>query len=287
MELREFGLERYKGYAEPTQLRLAPLTILVGANNSGKTALARAIRLLAGGLAPSDQDTSEPLPLESGGIHHGLAFRDLVSGRAVHGWLRLSAIFTNSDRELSLKATVRNVESSNRPPQRQIAHWSLRHDAREVVLDRKGWEEQSSYDVLVSGSKKSPRQVAWRGLLPKQPGCLDDWVEPAADDLKAWTAGVRHLQCPRRFPESPLPVPEGSPVDIGPHGERATVALAADDALREAVSKWYRSAFGVAIDVLSLGDFFELRARSVDAGVRLAQSGPGTFTRAPRSPLRR
>ena len=275
MELREIGFERYKGYAEPTQLGLAPLTILVGANNSGKTALARAIRLLAGGLAPSDQNTPEPLPLESGGIRHGLAFRDLVSGRAVHGWLRLSAIFANGDCELSFEATVRNVESPNRPPQRQLSRWSLRHDAREVVLDRKGLEERSCYDVVVSGSKKSPRQVAWRGLLPEQPGCLDEWVESAADDLRAWTAGVRHLQCPRRLPESPLPVPERSPVDIGPHGEHATVALAANDTLREAVAKWYRDAFGVTVDVLGVGGYFELSARSVDTSVRLAQSGRG------------
>ena len=90
MELRKFSLERYKGYAELAEVELAPLTILVGANNSGKTALAQAVQLLAGGLASSEKDTSEPLPLESGGIHHGETFEDLVTGRAVHGWLRLS-----------------------------------------------------------------------------------------------------------------------------------------------------------------------------------------------------
>lgn len=96
MELRKVNLERYKGYAEPTEIEMAPLTILVGANNSGKTALAQAIQLLAGGLAPSDQDMAEPLPLESGGIRHGLTFRDLVSRRAVHGWLRLSVTYFES-----------------------------------------------------------------------------------------------------------------------------------------------------------------------------------------------
>ena len=118
MELRKLSLERYKGYAEPTEVELAPLTILVGANNSGKTALAQAIRLLAGGLAPADQDVSEPLPLASGGIRHGLAFRDLVTGRAVHGRLHLSATFSNSGGELSLAATIGNVESPDRPSQR-------------------------------------------------------------------------------------------------------------------------------------------------------------------------
>ena len=52
MELREFSVERYKGYAELAKVELAPLTILVGSNNSGKTALAQVIQLLAGGLAP-------------------------------------------------------------------------------------------------------------------------------------------------------------------------------------------------------------------------------------------
>ncbi len=48
MELRKLSLERYKGYAEPVEIELAPLTILVGANNAGKTALAQAIQLFAG-----------------------------------------------------------------------------------------------------------------------------------------------------------------------------------------------------------------------------------------------
>ena len=277
MELRKISLERYKGYAEPTEVELAPLTILVGANDSGKTALAQAIRLLAGGLAPADQDISEPLPLASGGVRHGLTFRDLVTGRAVHGWLRLSATFLNSDGELSLAVTVRNVESMNRPPQRQISEWVLRCDAHEARLNREGLDEQSSYGVRVSDIEKSPRQVAWRGLLPQQPSNVADWVEAATDDLKAWTAGVRHLRCPRRLLSSPLPIPERSPVDLGPNGDITPLALAADDELREAVGKWYRSVFGVAIDVVGVGGYFELHVRAQNryADVRLAQSGRG------------
>ena len=193
MELRKFSLKRYKGYSEPTRVDLAPLTILVGANNSGKTALAQAIPLLAGGLASSDQDMSEPLPLEAGGIRHGLTFRDLVTGRSVHGQLRLSATFLSGGRERSLEVTIRNVESPNRPPRRQISHWILRCDAYEVILSKEGLDEHSPYKVRVSGSDSEmpPRQVAWRGLLPQQPSNLQDWVEETANDLKAWTSGVR------------------------------------------------------------------------------------------------
>ena len=90
VELRRFGLERYKGYAQRVDVELAPMTILVGPNNSGKTALAQAIQLLAGGLAASDRDAREPLPLESGGLRHGRTFEDLVTERVVHGRLWLS-----------------------------------------------------------------------------------------------------------------------------------------------------------------------------------------------------
>ena len=122
MKLRSLGFERYKGYADPTRLELAPLTILVGANNSGKTASAQAIQLLAGGLAPSEKDQSEPLPLVSGGIRHGQTFEDLVTGRAVHGWLRMSANLVDDNESLSLSATVNNVVSLTSPPERQITH---------------------------------------------------------------------------------------------------------------------------------------------------------------------
>ena len=275
MELRKFGFARYKGYTEPTRIELAPLTILVGANNSGKTALAQAIRLLAGGLAPPNQSDSEPLPLESGGILHGLAFRDLLSGRAVHGRLSMSATFLDRGRELSFEAEISNVESPHRPPQRQISHWRLRRDTREVVLDRKGLDEESPYDVRVSDSKRLTRQVTWRGLLPQHPGSFDNWVESVADDLRAWTTGVRHLCCPRQFPELPRPMPERLPLDLGPHGEGAPLAIAADDELREAVSEWYRNAFGVDIEVQGMVGYFELRARIRGVSVRLAQSGRG------------
>ena len=122
MELRKFSLERYKGYARRVDVEIAPLTILVGPNNAGKTALAQAIQLLAGGLAPSERDAREPLPLESGGIRHGETFEDLVTGRAAHGRLKLSITLADGSAESSLAAAVTNVAAPGRasgaPPDR-------------------------------------------------------------------------------------------------------------------------------------------------------------------------
>ena len=150
LELRRLGLERYKGYARATEMQLAPLTILVGANNAGKTALARAIQLVAGGLAPTPEYASEPLPPMSGGLRHGETFEDLVTGRASHGRLRLSATFAYGDRELSLSATVTNVVSGNGATERQISDWSLGCEDRKVALRRQGFERGSGYEIDVS-----------------------------------------------------------------------------------------------------------------------------------------
>ena len=277
MELRKFSLERYKGYAESAEVELAPLTILVGANNSGKTALAQAVQLLAGGLASSGKDTSEPLPLESGEIHHGEVFEDLVTGRTVHGRLFVSATLTDNGNEVSLSATVRNVESPARPSERQISDWSLRSDGHEVVVRRQGFDERSPYQVHVSGTAQEPRQIDWRGLIPRQPDNLATWVEARVNGLEAWALGVRHLPCPRSLLESPFTTVEHSPLVLGPNGRDAPLAMAADDDLRESVREWYRRAFGVGIDVVAQGSYSELvvRASPRDANVRLLQSGRG------------
>ena len=291
MELRSFGLERYRGYADPTEMELAPLTILVGANNSGKTALAQAIQLLAGGLAPSESENSEPLPLVSGGICHGQTFEDLVTGRAVHGRLRLSATLVDGSDELSFSTTVGNVVStsyftvnsgmdtplSTLRSARQISHWRLVSKGREIALDRQGYDRHSDYKVVVEGTEREPRQVNWRGLVPNRSNEFAGWLESNVDALKSWALGVRHLQSPRRFPSTALSMPKDATVELGPMGEHTPFALASNDRLRKSVREWYREVFGVSIDIAAQGRYFDLMVEALarDADVQLSQSGRG------------
>lgn len=277
MQLRSFGVERYKGYVRPAEVELAPLTILVGANNAGKTALAQAIQLLAGGLASLEQDASEPLPLMSGDIRHGETFEDLVAGRMMHGWLSLSATLEENGRAMSLSATVRNVVAPNRPSERQISTWSLRNDRDEVTLEREGFDKFSSYNIRISGIDQAPHRIEWDGLIPRQPDVLAGWVAPQVDALKSWATGVRHLRCPRTLLSSPFPSVERSPDMIGSNGEMTPLVLSADDALRENVREWYFKAFGISIDVVAQGSYSELVVRipSRDTSVPLVQSGRG------------
>ena len=277
MELRKLGVERYKGYTQSAEVQLAPLTILVGPNNSGKTALAQAIQLLAGGLTPPEPDAPEPLPLESGGIRHGGTFEDLVTGRAVHGRLRMSAALVDDTGETSLSATIRNVVTPDQPSARQIAEWRLASGGNEIVAERQGFDDRSDYLVSVSGATPRPRQLAWRGLLPLEPASLPEWVEARSHPLRSWARSIRYLQCPRSLRASPFATPEISPAALGPNGWHTSEILATDHELRESVRKWYRNAFGVTIDVASQGSYSELVAGSPAHGidVRLGQSGRG------------
>ena len=277
VELRKLEIERYKGYAQPAEMEVAPLTILVGPNNSGKTALAQAIQLLAGGLAPAEMDTSEPLPLESGGIRHGETFADLVTGRTVHGRLRIAATLVDDTGEICLSATVQNVVAPLKPPARQVSEWHLTSCGSRISLDRTGFGDQADYDVSVSGTEPHRRHLRWRGLIPSQPNELADWAPARVEALHGWARGVRHLRCPRTLPRSPFLTPENVPAVLGPDGVYAPLVLAANDELRESVRKWYRNAFGETIDVVPQGTYSELVAGAPAQGgtVPLTQSGRG------------
>ena len=258
-------------------MELAPLTILVGPNNAGKTALAQAIQLLAGGLAPAESDAREPLPLESGGIRHGETFEDLVTGRAPHGQLRLSVTLADGSAESSLAATVTNVVAPGRPSERQISDWRLTSGGREIVAERQGFGATSDYRISMPGAEPNPRTVAWRGLLPSRPDELAEWVAPQVDACAGWAAGVRHLRCPRSLLPSPFSATKHAPTAIGSDGRDTPLALAADDALRQSVRDWYRKTFGVRIDLAAQGKYFELVTGTPvrDDDVRLKQSGRG------------
>ena len=277
MELRRFSLERYKGYARRVDVEIAPLTILVGPNNAGKTALAQAIQLLAGSLAPVTGGVREPLALKSGGVLHGKTFEDLVTGRAAHGQLKLSITLANGDLESSLSATVTNVTAPGRPSERQISQWRLTSGDREITVERESLDEASAYRISLAGAEPDLRPVTWRGLHPVKPSELADRTIPQLAAFTGWAGGVRHLRCPRSLLPSPFSAPEHAPEGIGADGCRAPLALAADDALRESVRDWYRKTFGVRIDLAAQGKYFELATGTPlrDDDVRLDQSGRG------------
>lgn len=74
--LTAIEIERFKSYRERTRVELAPLTVLLGRNNSGKSTLIQALLLLKQTLALPRPEV--PLHLE--GMVDALSLRELTSG---------------------------------------------------------------------------------------------------------------------------------------------------------------------------------------------------------------
>ena len=277
MELRSLSLERYKGYAERAELELAPLTILVGPNDSGKSALAQAIQLLAGGLAPPEETVGEPLPLRSSGVRHGNSFEDLIAGRVPHGWIRLGIELSGNGSDLSLVARIQNVVAPDQTSERQIREWRLKNGTEETRAERLSLEKTSGYRVSRPGQAAEIQPIVWRGLLPAERHSLSSSVGAASERLRKWAGGVRYLRCPRALLRSPFHADGYTPSGLGPDGRNAPLALASDGELKDAVRKWYRDAFGVSLEVRMQGPYAELVIREPARGpdVQLAQSGAG------------
>jgi hypothetical protein len=75
-KLTAIEIERLKSYSKRTRVELAPLTVLLGRNNSGKSTLIQAILLLKQTLALPRPEV--PLHLE--GMVDALSLRELTSG---------------------------------------------------------------------------------------------------------------------------------------------------------------------------------------------------------------
>lgn len=278
MQLQKLTLEQYKCYREHTEIELAPLTILVGSNNAGKSALAQAVQLVAGGVAAPEKSGGEPLPLESGGIRHADTFVDLVAGRSAHGRVGVGATFALQGRELSLWASVQNVVSVDQNSERQIRDWRITSGGGRIRAERISLDERSEYNLSVNGRPAAAsRTIRWRGLLPVKLGDVPPWLAKNAEALRKWAGGMRHLKCPRKLAASPFLADGPTPTELGVDGANAPLVLASDEPLREAVRDWYRGAFGVRLDIRSQGTYLDLvvRESGANANVQLAQSGAG------------
>ena len=62
VRLQSFGLENYRAFDEAVAIELRPLTLFFGHNSAGKSALLRALPLIA---ASVDNSQSGPLALDS------------------------------------------------------------------------------------------------------------------------------------------------------------------------------------------------------------------------------
>ncbi|WP_281631460.1 AAA family ATPase [Flavobacterium luteolum] len=118
--------KNYKSFKEEQTLVIKPITILIGINSAGKSAITKLPTLLSNSL---QGNFSEPLKLNNGGVELGAEFRDLVYGRTRLGKLEFSLEDNNEKLDIVIGAGPRSGDNP------EIFSWTLKSDEKVDQLE--------------------------------------------------------------------------------------------------------------------------------------------------------
>ena len=254
--------ENYLAFARPVEVELRPLTLVLGRNNSGKSALVRLIRLA---LRAAQDLGTQHVPLEIDGLHFGLRFLDLVHGRYFTRPVSIGMTLEIEGRRCGYDCEVIARDSSGE------GTWIKKL----IANDPGGISIQLELNLAAA---KQPmysdgRAHVFHGLLP-------------AGELGALRGAARTVEQsivhlgPVRVPV--LPVMEHDPHAgvLGLHGQGAPQLLRNDRDLADSVDRWFRENLdGTRILVSPQGDSFSLETTVREAAdpalVNLARAGEG------------
>lgn len=219
MPLSKLTVERYRGFLFSTEISLRPLTILFGHNSAGKSALIRALPLVAASTGGSRQ---APLALDSAAAR-GASFDELKTRLTSKRDLSLSLSWDDEEVPIrSIKIRVRNEPTPLIPVQQVLTGIVIKDEiGREIrVTDDlenpgrfsiDGLDHQRSESIPFEGVRPNPR-----GLEPQDE--LSPLLEGCATRLSKLKESLHWLSAV----QAPLArhfSPGTRPTRLGPDGE--------------------------------------------------------------------
>src|SRR5436309_2771675 len=108
MRLSALTWNRYRSFKERQRVELAPVTIVIGRNGSGKSVISRLPLLLAGGVSGVSQG---PLDLMAGDVEHAASYQDLVNMRGALPF-SLGAEINGSEGHFAFETTMRHLNET-------------------------------------------------------------------------------------------------------------------------------------------------------------------------------
>ena len=252
MAIRSFEVSNYKPYRQSAQVRLRPLTVLIGKNHSGKSALMKALPLLAGSLASNQP---RPLDLEAGGLRHGFAESDLVFGRAPHGAFELGLEMSQpgGNNSKTLRIGIQCVSGElGQGDTAFVQSLSLKTSSFGFEMAREDREYRMHFEQE-SGRLSATSIPLFEGLLPRTFPRIEGTI---AETVESELAGLRQLKDSVTYLKSPRSIKLGwrlfddvlSPAEICA-GEAAPRSLATNDELLDLTQRWFLEALGIPLDV--------------------------------------
>lgn len=280
MELTQLLFDGYKCFEKEQMLEVRPLTVLIGANSSGKSVIARLPLLLAHAFS----DRAEgPLDLTFDDLDFGGKFSDLVYNRLPHASIRLGASFLLDAKKLAVTTETRYFEEF-KCQLVEYAEVTLDDDPI-VVIQWRGEDpirDSKVYDLQLQDKRA---EVLFRGLLPEPQGSVElEQVAGLLGRLRNWVSSVHYLGPFRSQPQRLYRYPQSGVDYVGHSGKRAAELLASD-AVRnkrevlDEVAKWYSKHLGGwGLDLEASGDGFSLvlvKPGSANVHVNLMDVGTG------------
>jgi len=268
--INKIYFKNYKSFKDQQELELKPITILIGKNSSGKSAVAKLPTLLEGSLSGNFED---PLLTTNKEVELGAEFRDLVYGREIGG---LEFILASLENKLTVEITS-GIKESDLP---KIRKWALNEELKLKYDDHK----KSYYDEVNSRDFK----CEFSGFN------LDILLDENKDSLYKNIANLKDKGIILKtnyigpFRETPnrtySSIGNSKTQKIGNKGENAYQILISDYLYNESkllnkVSEWYRNNFdgwSIEINTQSKPDYkVELSRAKPQFNVNIRDVGQG------------
>lgn len=250
---------------------LSQITILLGKNNSGKTAAARLPLLQLSGLAGHTAGPNEILPLRIRGLVYGSNLLELAYGRLPHAPFSLGFDMAHDLSEsMRIDFSVQQRQSLKLGQSSFVSYFRALPYIRPIRWQREAQSNSKSirYD--------DPDVVEFRGLMPVVDGLRGNSINTIDRLAFAQLRRMVHLKS-IRAPIEPI-YENRSPVDTTEStGGEVPFMLNADDDLMDLVSRWYDDELDLpGVGIEASGSAFSLTLRgATDEGTNIAQAGQG------------
>jgi hypothetical protein len=268
--LTSLRLRDYKSYRGDVHVPLRRLTVLLGKNNSGKTAAARLPLLLFGALGQRAGLRREPLPRSVRGLRYGSSMIELVHGESPHSSFGIGCTMhfdklpelTKLDVDIQLRQALSTGLTS-----------FVRNFAAVPLLRPVVWDEDLSRPEVDYGD---PMVGGFDGLVPR---FTDDEDEQAAGRLRRVSAqhldDLVHLTSLRR-PLQTLYENRSREGEWDPEGSDVPFLLNESDEVLAAVARWYWESLETRIGLSQETSAFRLISPGNASGEHsLARAGQG------------
>jgi predicted ATPase len=268
--INKIHFKNYKSFKDKQELELKPITILIGKNSSGKSAVAKLPTLIEGSLSGMFED---PLLTTNNDVELGAEFRDLVHGREIGS---LEFILESIENKLTVEVAS-GIKESDLP---RIRKWILNEEFDFKYDDLK----KSYYNDVNEGNFNCAFSGFNLDLLfdTTKDGSSEDLVSLRDKDITLKTNYIGPFrETPNRTYSS---IGNSKTQKIGNKGENAYQILISDylyndSKLLNKVSEWYRNNFdgwSIEINTQSKPDYkVELSRTKPQFNVNIRDVGQG------------